>query len=262
MGRFQTSFVEPPTTSPLTTTHFYNFITRKVSPIMCDPVSISIISLGLTATSAISSYVGQRNDAQRIQAENTAYYNANKQAAINAAVLNDHELTLRQSEELLATAVQQHDVQAQVSNAASTAKVAAAEAGLSGNSIDAVINDVRNQGSLELGRLQENSELQQAQLQRQKDAALVEAQNNINTVRQVDVRQPSLLTPILQIGGGALSAADQYLSRSSRGGGGSVGSGNGGVPVVHYEVAPPTYAPKNYKIDPKTGDVTLNWPKP
>ncbi len=97
---------------------------------MCDPVSIGIASLALAGGTAVTSYVSQKNEAARVGQENEKFYAANKQAAIDAAMLNEHELSLRQSEEILAGAAQNSDLTREEQAALSSTVVAASEAGV------------------------------------------------------------------------------------------------------------------------------------
>jgi len=190
---------------------------------MCDPVSIGIATIGLTAGSSALSFMSAKKDAQKAALDNKHNYEANKQAAIDAAMLNEHELSLRQSEEFLANSAQLQDMTRQETANLSTTTVSAAEAGVSGNSLDAVLADIKGKSSLNKTRLQENSQMRTDQLGRDKESVLVEAKNNIATVRQTNVRQPSILTPIFQTGAAALGAYDQYQQRQSKANGGSGG---------------------------------------
>ncbi len=185
---------------------------------MCDPVSIGIASLALAGGTAVTSYVSQKNEAARVGQENEKFYAANKQAAIDAAMLNEHELSLRQSEEILAGAAQNSDLTREEQAALSSTVVAASEAGVSGNSLDAVLSDVASKAGRNKVRNAQNTKMRVDQLTRDKESVLVEANNNINTARQTNVRQPSILTPALQIGGAALNTLDQFRDRQARAG--------------------------------------------
>lgn len=183
---------------------------------MCDPVSLSIAGLALAGTTSTIGYIQQHRAATKAADENAAFFDANKKAAIDAEVLQSREIGLRQSEELLASATAQQDINLSEEAALSTARVSAAEAGITGHSVDAVLNDIATQGSKERQRMQTNSELQQQQLQREKEGVLAQAQGNINTVRQADIRQPSILTPILATSGAALNSLDYLAQRRLR----------------------------------------------
>jgi hypothetical protein len=191
----------------------------------CDPITIGIATLALAGGSAVSSYISQKKDAKRVQAENKQAYEANKAAAIDSAILNEHELSLRQSEEILSSAAQVGDMEREVQANQSTAVVSAAEAGVSGNSLDAVLADIKAKESRNKVRTGQNTTMRLNQIQRDKEAVLVEANNNINTIRQTNVRQPSILTPILQVGGAALQTVDLYRQRQANS---KLGGSNGG----------------------------------
>jgi len=185
---------------------------------MCDPVSIGMA--GLSGTQQILSHKAQKDEAKRLNAENEAAYNANKQAAIDAAMFNESELSLRQSEEALAAAATVGDLDSAADASRSTAVVAAAEAGLSGNSLAAIISDIDSSTGKDKTRVRKNAEMRSDQIQREKVSVGVEAKNNINSFKRTTVRGPSILTPILGIASQGLSYADQYLDRKAKSGGG------------------------------------------
>lgn len=182
---------------------------------MCAPAALAIASVAVTAGSAISSYVGAKNEADRQNAANAEYVAKNKQAAIEAANFNESELTLRQSQEVLAASAQIDDLSKDTTSKHSTAMVSASEAGVSGNSVDAIMNDISSKAGTNKTRIQQNLSMKEAQIQSEKAGVIVDAQNNINTVRQTVVRGPSILTPIFQTGAGTLNAADQYVTRNA-----------------------------------------------
>jgi hypothetical protein len=193
---------------------------------MCDPVTIGIASLALAGGSAVSSYVSQKKEAKRVQTQNDQAYAANKQAAIDSAMLSEHQLSLRQSEEMLSSAAQVSDLEREAIANQSTAVVSAAEAGVSGNSLDAVLADIKGKEARNKLRVGENATMRVDQLTREKQSTLVEANNNINTIRQTTVRQPSILTPIFQVAGAAVQTTDLYRQRQANTKLG--GSNNGG----------------------------------
>src|ERR1051325_2454091 len=192
---------------------------------MCDPVSLGIATISLSAGSSIANYIGQKNQTDLLNAQNKQFYAANKQAAIDAAMVNESELGLRQSQDLLTAAAEKSDITKQETAHTSTAVVSAAEAGVSGNSLDAILNDIQSKAGENKTRIDQNTKMQLDQIQAEKSGVLVEAQNNINTVRQTTIRQPSLITPILSTGATALNVYDQYQQRQANANSG--GSSNG-----------------------------------
>lgn len=184
---------------------------------MCEPVSLAVAGLAMTGVTSITQYVSGKRQAEQANEESKAFYEANKAESINAANLNIREIGLRESEELLATAAAQQDSFLNEHGVLSTARVAAAEAGISGNSVAAMLNDISTQGSRERVRMDANLDLTTDQLQREKDAVLNQARSNIAAVRQTEIRGPSILTPILAVGGAGLQAATYLNSRKPAG---------------------------------------------
>jgi len=185
---------------------------------MCAPAAalIPIISLGLSGAEAVTSYASSRGNANRTAADQKKLVEENTRAVVNAERLNQADLLHRQSEELLATATTKGDADRAVQMDLSTERVAAAEAGVGGNSVDAVLADIKNQGSREQGRLDVNSRLTQDQLNRQKVGSLAQAQSNINSIRPVHVNKPSLITPIFTVAEAGLKTYDYLSNRSAK----------------------------------------------
>src|ERR1051325_1636412 len=90
---------------------------------MCDPVSLGISTISLSAGSSIANYIGQKNQTDLLNAQNKQFYAANKQAAIDAAMVNESELGLRQSQDLLTAAAEKSDITKQETAHTSTAVV-------------------------------------------------------------------------------------------------------------------------------------------
>lgn len=183
---------------------------------MCSPIGIAVAGLALSGAQATMSYIGQRSQANKTEADQKKYTEENTRQAINAQRVNEADILHRQSQELLATTTQKNDVNQSVQMDLSTERVAAADAGVGGNSVDAVLADIKNSGSKETTRLDVNSGMTQDQLQRNKQATIVSAQNAINSVRPVQVNKPSLAVPILNVAGAALQAYDYTSSRNAR----------------------------------------------
>lgn len=172
----------------------------------------------MSAAQSVSSAISAHNQANQTEADNKKYQEDTDRAAINSQRLNEAADLHRQSEELLSTATQKGDVNRTAQMDLSTERVSAAQAGVGGNSVDAVLADTQIAASRENTRLDVNSEMTQDQLQQQKAATSVDALNQINGVRPVRVNKPSLLTPIFSIGGAALSTYDYAQNRDARAG--------------------------------------------
>lgn len=180
------------------------------------PIALAVASLAVTSASAVASHVSQNSEADRVEKDSHEAYEENKRSAITAATLNERELSLRESEELLASGTAKQDITRQELSVLSTSRVAAADAGVSGHSVDAVQNDIQRQASDQRSRIDTNTDLTVDQLEREKESVLVQAQSQINSVRPVTARRPSILTPALQIAGAGLDAYDYVSSRKRK----------------------------------------------
>jgi len=193
---------------------------------MCNPIAIGIAGIGMTAGSQIMNYMSQKGEAELQNEANQKFLDANKKAAILAAQQNEAQDTLRQSQDILAADAQLSDIDKLGKSTRSTAVVSAAEAGLTGNSVDAIINDIAVKNGVNKVRTGQNLKMKLDQVQADKQGILVDAQNNINTARQTVVRGPSIITPIFATAGAGLNTYNNYLQRQAT-------AGNG-----------PTYIPK------------------
>lgn len=183
---------------------------------MCSPIAIAAVGLGLQAVGAVSSYTSQKSQVEEQKKQDAAYTLANTEAAITSADVNMADISLRQSQELLATGTQKYDAGQETIAAISSTKAAAADANVSGHSVDAILTNIAGVGNTNQTRISANSDMTQLQLQRQKDAEIVQARNNINTVRPTNLRTPSLITPLISIGTASLGAYDYYKSKQPK----------------------------------------------
>lgn len=140
---------------------------------MCDPGTVlAAATLAIGTGSAIAGHVAQDKAAK-----------ANKQNALAALTGTWKDLSLQEVQQQDATGltIMQADRQARTADA--QARVSAGEAGVSGASVDAVLGDISAQGSAFKQVQKKNLDMTIAQIERQKVAASVDAQNRINSVR-------------------------------------------------------------------------------
>ncbi len=146
---------------------------------MCDP----------TAMMVMGNIVKFGEDQQRAA--------ANTKAA-NAAYLSDtRQLNLQQREYEEAEAQRSFDADLQAARDTSKAMTAAGESGVSGLSVDALMNDILRQNLFDDNKANSNLNMGKAQIAQEKEGAKAGRQSRIN-----QVPYPSFASTALQIGGG------------------------------------------------------------
>lgn len=164
---------------------------------MCEPTALAIGSFALTAGGEIASHKGQRKAAKE-----------NKRAALADLRIQQHDLSLRQQEEQAASAREIDQARRQGREARSFGLATAAEAGVAGLSVDALLGDILRDEVSAVETLETNTTITLDQLQRMKAGAAATAQSNINAVQG-----PSVGATALRIGGSAL---DTYVNTRAR----------------------------------------------
>jgi hypothetical protein len=193
---------------------------------MCNPAAILFGVLG--ATQSVTSYVGQRQAAGNAEAENAVRVaesrraeKENRESAVAGTLLAFRDLGNREIEEMISASQIQQDADLEFRAGSSTAAVAAGEAGISGNSVDALLRDFAMQQGRRKTRLGRSLGFTRDQIARNREAALASGKNQVASFRPyqpVNVNRPSLLTPILGIGTSVLGGLDAHKSRQAASG--------------------------------------------
>lgn len=184
---------------------------------MCAPLAVAIPMIaGLAAQggSAIAATASARGQATRAQdANNKAVTDTRAVATANTnRALQD--LDARELEDMLAAAHDQ-DQNTRAGNVVhSTATVAAGEAGVAGNSVDELLNDVNAMTSRNRTTINANSNMTQAQLIRNRDQVVAQGQSEYNSVQPQKINKPSYLGSILGIAGQAVGDVDKIETRN------------------------------------------------
>lgn len=155
---------------------------------MCEATSIAIASFALTAGGTIASHVSEAKAAAKA-----------REAAEKDHAIKTHDIGKRQVEELLATQREITAGQRQAREASGMARLSAAEAGVSGMSVDALLGDIARDESSYTQSVQQNSVITIEQLQRMKGGADAELYSRRNAAQG-----PSTAATAVQVGGSAL----------------------------------------------------------
>ncbi len=147
---------------------------------MCfDPVSIGgILSFAVGAMSSVAQYQQQ----QQVYAQKQAIYDQNYQNSLAEGRDKAKQLQVRQLQEQKAYAQKDHIVAVEGAQKAAEASVASAGTGVSGISVDNLINEVTRGIGQKRATLQENYEMTAQQLQVEQEAVPNQTLSRINSV--------------------------------------------------------------------------------
>ena len=179
-------------------------------------VVISIISIAVSVASAAVAYQQAQQNAQnqaRTQKEMVEAQNETirqNSALANAAYINDtKQLQNRQQEEAAAAYAREHGVQLEAEKTTARAITAAGEAGVSGLSVSALIDDYTRQEVDYRFQSQTQLENQRKQTESQLRGEQIQGQGRVDSVKPYmpqPVSYPSLLGAALRVGSDAAGA--------------------------------------------------------
>lgn len=156
-------------------------------------------TLAMSTATTAASYIGQSQAAS-----------ANKVAAINAMGINSRQTNMGMMQEDAAASLRAQQSQSQQLQAASTAAASAGENGVSGNSVDALINNYKSAEGNYFNSLATQGQWDRSQGQAQKVGQTVQAEDQINRVPA-----PTFLGAALRIGGDAFGAYNSTYGQAS-----------------------------------------------
>lgn len=196
---------------------------------MCDPVTMAV----LTVAKGFSDYQQGVAEAQSTQAR----FDANRLAANDARDLKVQSLIQRGQQEAEAAAEEKLRLGISALEGEGAAKVAAGEAGVSGSTVDLLLQDYEAQKLRGVTTINRNLENVENQLELEKMGASAEAQNRVNSLQQgvmpnflaaavgtaadataayaaYDVKQPSNYQPTFGTGGSSTASSSTVGSSS------------------------------------------------
>jgi hypothetical protein len=180
------------------------------------PLLLPLFSLGFSTAGSFIQHSAAAGEANQTQNEQDSFRLKNKISAVEATRLALADINSRELEEMLAAAVETNQMQRDTNSAVSTAVVAAAEAGVSGESVEALLTDIANQGRRNQQMVATNLDIRSSQLYRERQAAIARGTSQANNVQPVEVRTPSPLVPLFDIATDTLSTVDYLRQRTAK----------------------------------------------
>lgn len=167
---------------------------------MCDPLSYGLLSFAVSGAQAVSQYAAQNQEAE-----------TNQKNAEQAWRDQQDQITQREMQEQ--DALRQKQTQQNIEEAQAGAEVAVsgAAAGVSGVSMDNLLQDVTRRASTNRQTEQTNTDMILNQLRLQRKGINSQAASRINSVTAA-----SPLSLITGIGGAGVSGYNSYISAKNR----------------------------------------------
>jgi hypothetical protein len=154
----------------------------------------------LTIATEVAGVIGQQKQ-----------YNANAANAQQSMNLQNKQTNIGIQQSEAAKALEAQNTQTDMLKAAATAKASANENGVSGNSVDALINDYHASEGRYLNSLDTQNQWNRSQADVQKAGQAATAQRQINSVAK-----PDFIGAALRIAGDGVNRYSQYNKDNSR----------------------------------------------
>ena len=171
---------------------------------MCEPTTIMMgIGLALSAATAVMSHSAQADQAkkqeQAVRANQEAQY---------AAMAERNKQTVQQEAGALL------EVKRQQQREAAAARVASGEAGVTGVSMDSILNDTFMQAGFESSRVMQDTENQLKQNELEAKGIASQSESAFNSINR-----PNAVATGLQIAGSAVNTYNSYTAAKNKQGG-------------------------------------------
>ncbi len=177
---------------------------------MCGPALIPAIGLVVSAAGAVATYKAQSDAAETTENFQKAQAREGAASARESFDNQNKDIQARSREEDDAASQAIRVNQQEAAKAKATARVASGEAGVSGLSVDALLNDFNRQEDDYTNSILTNRSIGRRQEQGALKGIRTGTQAQLSSLRYAPVRRPSYLTPGLQIAGAGLAAGSQY----------------------------------------------------
>lgn len=173
---------------------------------MCDPVSIASFSLAAAGT------VAQHQQAKGQAKIQTKMAEMNAVNAREAAVRSYSDMQIRQGQEISAAGDAIRNRRMQEMREQSTARAAAADSGVSGFSVDALINEISGVSSKDVSTITQNRDWSVDQMSRQMEGIQSQAEGRANSI--APGIKPNPWATAFKIGAAGLNSYTGTLGKS------------------------------------------------
>lgn len=171
---------------------------------MCDPATAVMAIIAVAGATA--SYVGAEQTAKSQNRYAKAQAKEGEKLAHENFRLQNEAESERTNQEREAQAAETLDIQRDHAKARATARVASAEGGVSGLSVDALLAEFNQQESEELGALSRNAYFGERQSRLRRMGYRAEANQNIGRTRFAPINRPNQAAYAAQVAGAGVQA--------------------------------------------------------
>lgn len=180
---------------------------------MCDPVSLGVSSLIVGIGSAAASAVGQASTASANQKTANKKYNSIATAATENYLANLTQLGIRGDQEDAAATQTGRELQKQAAVATGSVKTGAAAAGVSGNTVDALLAEFAGIEGENMAAIQRNQAWARMARQDQARSLRSGTQQQISSAAPTQYTGPSPFAFALDLAKVGLDSASTYYNR-------------------------------------------------
>lgn len=185
---------------------------------MCEPTTIAALGLVMSAASAGVGYYGQRQAAEAQQDYQDRMYSETAKQAYEAYSHNLRQIANRTEQERAAMMDRTTDNAIEGMSARASTRVAMGEAGVAGNTVEALLLDFERQEAINKLQLETNFGWLSQQAEEDKKGAAAQAQARVSGATPGPVAMPSALAAGLSIAGSSLNTFDTIAYRNQWGG--------------------------------------------
>ena len=173
-------------------------------------LTMTQVMTAISSAQAIAGLIGQQQQASAMADYQQQMYDQNKKIADQAATDQYQGLGTRTYQEREAAALDIMNASRAAREAMSTARVSAGEAGVSGSSTDALLQDFeRRQFEYTYGRSR-SQDFREASIEDQKKAIRSQQQGRVLAMLPKPIEKPSFLGAALRIGAGYMDAQRMF----------------------------------------------------
>ena len=183
---------------------------------MCEPTTIALATLALSAATTVAGVAGQQ---QQASATASAQNDFNRQTERNQLVARNQNLANLENQRNTA----REDTTEQVNlnamalrKAQATARVSAGESGVSGLSVDALLRDLSGRAGFDNATATENYLRQDESINARRENVQNGAVSAVNSIRNPVIQAPDYLGAALKIGQAGLGTYSDYQVRQDK----------------------------------------------
>lgn len=178
---------------------------------MCDPVTLTMASMGIAVGAQVANYAGQAKSANAQASYENARYSSVSESALHSYMLETTATQKREEQEEAATSQTAEQIKAQGESQVGAYTAQAASSGIGGNTVHALMDQFSGLEATNQRINSTNLDWKRQQLQSGLAGYQAQTQQYISGAAPAPVSGPSTAGLLLGIGSSGLGAVDKYL---------------------------------------------------